>query len=97
MNHQESLGSIDTDNTRQVSIEQRGSLNFNPGSIIWNTTLDVLQVWTGQYWLDIGKRGLDTGYEANAELGKVTVTLNGNVSVNITDNVTGYGIERWYS
>tara|TARA_R110000772_G_scaffold233224_2_gene344788 strand:+ start:70 stop:438 length:369 start_codon:yes stop_codon:yes gene_type:complete len=91
------LGPIDTDNTRQVSIEQRGSLNFNPGSIIWNTTLGVLQVWTGNEWVDIGKKIFDTGYQANAYLGNVTVTTGGDVSINVTENLTGYGIEKWYS
>ena len=91
------LGPIDTDNTRQVSIEQRGSLSFNPGSIIWNTTLGVLQVWTGNEWVDIGKKIFDTGYQANAYLGNVTVTTGGDVSINVTENLTGYGIEKWYS
>ncbi len=91
------LGPIDTDNTRQVSIEQRGSLSFNPGSIIWNTTLGVLQVWTGNEWVDIGKKIFDTGYQANAYLGNVTVTIGGDVSINVTENLTGYGIEKWYS
>ena len=89
------LGPIDTDNTRQVSIEQRGSLSFNPGSIIWNTTLGVLQVWTGNEWVDIGKKIFDTGYQANAYLGNVTVTIGGDVSINVTENLTGYGIEKW--
>jgi len=91
------LGSVDVDKTTQVSTEQRGTLNFLAGSIIWNTSLEVLQVYDGLYWQDIGQRGLDTGYEIQSHLGNVTVTTNGNVSINVTENITGYGIERWYS
>tara|TARA_R100001244_G_scaffold130228_1_gene102189 strand:+ start:1167 stop:1535 length:369 start_codon:yes stop_codon:yes gene_type:complete len=91
------LGAVDTDNIRQINETDKNTLQFNAGSIIWNTSIDVLQVYTGNRWLDIEKRGLDTGYEMQAELGKITVTTDGNVSVNVTDNITGYGVERWYS
>tara|TARA_R110000868_G_scaffold308834_1_gene570283 strand:+ start:520 stop:846 length:327 start_codon:yes stop_codon:yes gene_type:complete len=77
------LGPIDTDNTRQVSIEQRGSLSFNPGSIIWNTTLGVLQVWTGSNWVDIGERIIDEGYQVNAYLGKVTINIAGSTIITL--------------
>ena len=77
------LGPIDTDNTRQVSIEQRGSLNFNPGSIIWNTTLGVLQVWTGSNWVDVGERIIDEGYQVNAYLGKVTINIAGSTIITL--------------
>ena len=48
------LGSVNLDNTRQVSENELEILNFNPGSIIWNTTLEVLQVYTGSEWVNIG-------------------------------------------
>jgi hypothetical protein len=54
-------------------------------------------VWTGNEWVDIGKKIFDTGYQANAYLGNVTVTTGGDVSINVTENLTGYGIEKWYS
>ena len=31
------LGSVDLDNTRQVSENELNTINFNAGSIIWNT------------------------------------------------------------
>tara|TARA_R100000935_G_C2705616_1_gene112031 strand:- start:58 stop:426 length:369 start_codon:yes stop_codon:yes gene_type:complete len=91
------LGAVDLDNTRQINEADKNTLQFNPGSIIWNTSIDVLQVYTGNRWIDVEKRGLDTGYEMQAQLGNVTVTTDGNVTVNVTENITGFGVERWYS
>tara|TARA_R110000782_G_scaffold87363_1_gene169294 strand:+ start:972 stop:1340 length:369 start_codon:yes stop_codon:yes gene_type:complete len=91
------LGAVDLDNTRQINEADKNILQFNPGSIIWNTSIDVLQVYTGNRWIDVEKRGLDTGYEMQAQLGNVTVTTDGNVTVNVTENITGFGVERWYS
>lgn len=91
------LGAVDLDNTRQINEADKNTLQFNTGSIIWNTSIDVLQVYTGNRWIDVEKRGLDTGYEMQAQLGNVTVTTDGNVTVNVTENITGFGVERWYS
>jgi len=82
------LATFDPDNTRQITASERDTLKFNDGSVIWNTTVGVLQVWTGQYWLDIGQRLIDFGYEAKAVLGKVTVTTGGDTSINISNNIT---------
>ena len=91
------LGTFDPDNTRQINQVERDTLRFNIGSVIWNTTIGVLQVWTGHYWLDIGERLIDLGYEATASLGGVTVTTNGDVSINIGSNNSGYGVEAYYT
>ena len=79
------LGSIDLDNTRQVSENELNTLNFNVGSIIWNTTLEVLQVYTGNKWVDIGTRLVDNGLEATSTLGKVTVRNNGATSIKLAN------------
>ncbi len=79
------LGSLNLDNTRQVSQNELGTLNFNPGSIIWNTTLEVLQVYTGNNWVDIGTRLVDDGFEATSALGKVTVKNNGATSIKLAN------------
>ena len=50
------LGTFDPDNTRQINTAERDILKFNLGSLIWNTDIDVLQVWSGNKWLDIGQR-----------------------------------------
>ena len=64
------LGTFDPDNTRQI----------------WNTDVEVLQVWNGYKWLDIGERLIDRGYEATASVGRVTVALDGDTSIEIGIN-----------
>ena len=91
------LGTFDPDNTRQINQVERDTLKFNVGSVIWNSTIGVLQVWTGNYWLDIGERLIDLGYEVTASLGSVTVTTNGDVSINIGSTNSGYGVEAYYT
>jgi hypothetical protein len=41
------LGAVDPDNTLQLSTAQRDKLNFNLGTLIFNTTTQVLQVFNG--------------------------------------------------
>tara|TARA_R110001599_G_scaffold75767_2_gene207676 strand:+ start:250 stop:621 length:372 start_codon:yes stop_codon:yes gene_type:complete len=91
------LATFDPDNTRQITASERDTLKFNEGSVIWNTTVGVLQVWTGQYWLDIGQRLIDFGYEAKAVLGGVTVTTGGDVSINVGTSNKGFGVETYYT
>ena len=79
------LGAVNLDNTRQVSENELETLNFNPGSIIWNTTLEVLQVYTGSKWVNIGTPLVNDGLEATSALGKVTVTNNGAVSIKLAN------------
>ena len=79
------LGSVDLDNTRQVSENELNTINFNAGSIIWNTTLEVLQVYTGNEWVDIGTRLVDDGLEATSAVGKVTVKNNGATSIKLAN------------
>ena len=79
------LGSVDLDNTRQVSENEINTINFNAGSIIWNTTLEVLQVYTGNEWVDIGTRLVDDGLQATSAVGKVTVKNNGATSIKLAN------------
>ena len=79
------LGSVDLDNTRQVSENEINTINFNAGSIIWNTTLEVLQVYTGNKWVDIGTRLVDDGLQATSAVGKVTVKNNGATSIKLAN------------
>ena len=80
------LGTFDPDNTRQITTAERDTLKFNVGSLIWNTDVEVLQVWNGYKWLDIGERLIDRGYEATASVGKVTVALDGATSIEVGVN-----------
>jgi hypothetical protein len=77
------LGAVDPDQTRQVNDADKTTLNFLAGSIIWNTTLGVLQVYTGNKWVDIGERTNDFGFEMTASVGKVDVKTNGNITINV--------------
>ena len=79
------LGAVDLDNTRQVSENELNTINFNAGSIIWNTTLEVLQVYTGNKWIDIGTRLVDDGLQATSAVGKVTVKNNGATSIKLAN------------
>jgi|TARA_R100001460_G_scaffold27676_2_gene55598 hypothetical protein len=79
------LGAVDLDNTRQVSENELNTINFNAGSIIWNTTLEVLQVYTGNEWVDIGTRLVDDGLQATSAVGKVTVRNNGATSIKLAN------------
>tara|TARA_R110000744_G_scaffold372262_1_gene483812 strand:- start:60 stop:401 length:342 start_codon:yes stop_codon:yes gene_type:complete len=80
------LGTFDPDNTRQISTAERDTLKFNTGSLIWNTNVEVLQVWTGYEWVDIGQRLIDLGYELTASVGRVTVVTGGDTSIQIGVN-----------
>ena len=79
------LGAVNLDNTRQVSENELETLNFNPGSIIWNTTLEVLQGYTGSEWVNIGTPLVNDGLEATSALGRVTVTNNKAVSIKLAN------------
>ena len=78
------LGRFDPDNTRQITTSERNTLYFDPGSLIWNTTIGVLQVYTGTYWIDIGTPTNPLGYEAQALLGNVSVKTNGDITIELT-------------
>ena len=77
------LGSIDLDNVRQISDPEKNKLKFNDGSIIWNTTVGVLQVYTGNKWVDIGERTLAKGFEMTSSVGLVTIKLAGATTITL--------------
>ena len=55
------LGAVDVNTTQQVNDADKLKFNFLPGSIIWNTTLGVLQVFNDTKWVDIGERTNNLG------------------------------------
>ena len=77
------LGAVDLDNVRQITDGEKNTLKFNDGSIIWNTTVGVLQVYTGNKWVDIGERSLPQGFEMTSDVGKVSIKTNGDITINI--------------
>lgn len=77
------LGAVDLDNVRQISDAEKNTLKFNDGSIIWNTTVGVLQVYTGNKWVDIGDRTLSQGFEVTADVGAVTINIAGSTIITL--------------
>ena len=77
------LGAIDLDNVRQISDSEKNTLKFNDGSIIWNTTVGVLQVYTGNKWVDIGDRPSPKGFEMTTSVGAVSVKTNGDITIEL--------------
>ena len=77
------LGAVDTDNVRQISDAEKNTLQFNAGSIIWNTTVGVLQVYTGNKWVDIGERSVAKGFEMSSEVGSVTIKIAGSTTIEL--------------
>ena len=77
------LGAVDVNSTQQVNDADKLKFNFLAGSIIWNTTLGVLQVYTGSKWVDIGERTNNLGFEASADLGKVDIKIAGDIAINV--------------
>ena len=91
------LGEFDTDNTRQINDVTKNGANFNPGSLVWNTNNNSLEVFTGEYWITITTPTNDQGFQANASVGLVDVKTNGNISVEATPTRYGWGIEQYYT
>ena len=77
------LGAVDLDNLRQITDAEKNTLLFNDGSIIWNTTVGVLQVYTGNKWVDIGDRTLPKGFEMTSDVGKVSIKTNGDITIEV--------------
>ena len=69
------LGAVDPDNTIQLSTTERDSLSFNRGTLIFNTTNEVLQVFDGTEFIDLtSHRTYLTGLSAIGSVGSVSVT-----------------------
>ena len=75
-----SLGAVDPDATPQFTSARRDELNFKAGSIIWNTTEGVLQVYLGNVWQNISTPDT-SGLSATGSVGTVQVVTNGNITV----------------
>ena len=77
------LGEFDTDNTRQIDDVTKNRANFNPGSLVWNTNNNSLEVFTGEYWITITTPTNDQGFQANASVGEVTLKIAGSTSISL--------------
>lgn len=77
------LGKFDTNATPQFTGEQINTLNFNAGDVIWNVSIGVLQVYTGNKWIQLHTPVDPHGYEASAELGNIDVITNGDITLTL--------------
>ncbi len=77
------LDSFNTNSTPQFNEQQISTLAFKPGDVIWNTSIGVLQVYTGNKWIQLHNPVNPQGYELQATLGTVSVKTNGNISINV--------------
>ena len=75
------LGAFDPDNIRQIDDSEKAKLGFNPGSIVWNTNNESLEVWTGSYWLAISTPQINQGLSATGSVGEVTLKLKGATTI----------------
>tara|TARA_Y100001937_G_C6972350_1_gene263891 strand:+ start:31 stop:360 length:330 start_codon:yes stop_codon:yes gene_type:complete len=77
------LGQFDPDSIRQIDGETLNKVNFNAGSIIWNTTIEALQVYTGNKWENISTPNNPLGFELTGSVGKVSVVNKGDTTIKI--------------
>jgi len=76
------LGQFDPNSTPRFNETKLAELNFVQGDVIWNTTLNVLQVYNGNEWIDLTLFD-EQGYEGTASVGFISVITGGNIAVNI--------------
>ena len=77
-----SLNSFDPTSTPQYTQAIRNQNEFEQGDIIWNLTLQELQLWNGEQWI-ILYEGEQFGVEGVASLGKITVSTGGATTITI--------------
>ncbi len=74
------LGKFDPTATPQYNDTNIGQNQFAAGDVVWNTSKEVLQVYTGNEWLDISTR-TEVGLQASSSVGTVTVSTNGATTI----------------
>jgi len=91
------LGTFDPNATPQFNDSQISTLAFNAGDVIWNTSIDVLQVYIGNRWIQLHAPKNPQGFETSALLGSVSVKTDGDISINVTTSYEGWDVEKWYT
>ena len=77
-----SLNKVDVEATVSANQGQRDVSKFEAGFVLWNLTTSQLQLWTGTKWVNIYE-GDQSGVEGVSGLGKLSVSTNGSISLNI--------------
>ena len=80
-----SLDAFDPDATPQFTREKRDTLKFNTGDLIWNTTINTLQVFDGSNWISLSQELPYTTapLEAQGQVGSVQVINKGAIVVSV--------------
>ena len=77
------LGKFDPNSTPQFNDSEISTFSFNAGDVIWNTSIGVLQVYTGNAWLQLHAPVSPHGYQANAQLGVISIQTNGDITLTL--------------
>ena len=77
-----SLDTVDPDAVPVYTSSDRDELKFQTGSVIWNTTESVLQVYLGDSWQNISTP-TTSGLSATASLGEIQVIASGSIVVEV--------------
>ena len=77
------LGQFDPGSTPQFNDSEITTLAFNTGDVIWNTSIGVLQVYTGNRWVQLHAPVSPQGYELQASVGSVTIKIAGDTTINL--------------
>ena len=91
------LGEYDTSATPQFNDSEITTLAFNAGDVIWNTSIGVLQVYTGNRWIQLHTPVSPQGYELQSSVGSVTVKIAGDTTINLGTSNEYWDIEKWYT
>jgi len=84
------LGQFDPDNTRQIPTQEKLEVKFNQGALVFDTSVNRLQVYDGDKWLNIDITDAssfsgppENGLSAQASLGIVSVLTKGATSIHL--------------
>ena len=91
------LGKFDPSSTPQFNDSSITTLGFNAGDVIWNTSIGVLQVYTGNRWVQLHAPVSPQGYELQAYVGSVTIKTAGDTTINLGSDEEYWGVEKWYT
>ena len=91
------LGKFDPGSTPQFNDSNIGTLGFNAGDVIWNTSIGVLQVYTGNRWVQLHAPVSPQGYELQASVGSVTIKIAGDTTINLGSSTEYWDVEKWYT
>jgi len=91
------LGKFDPSATPQFNDSEITTLAFNAGDVIWNTSIDVLQVYTGNRWVQLHTPVSPQGYELQSSVGSVTIKTVGDTTINLGSSAEYWDVEKWYT